>query len=73
MTCNVCKHEFCWMCMGKWSDHNQSTGGYYKCNKYEEVKDTDDFKQKNKKSDDAKAELQRFIFYFERFDNHRKS
>lgn len=37
------------------------------------MKDTDEFKNKNKSLDDTKAELQRFIFYFERFDNHRKS
>jgi ariadne-1 len=22
MTCKVCSHEFCWLCMGKWSEHN---------------------------------------------------
>ena len=73
MTCKVCKHEFCWMCMGDWADHNQSTGGYYKCNKYETIKDTDDFKQSNKASEDAKQELNRYIFFFTRFENHAKS
>ena len=73
MTCKVCGYDFCWMCLGKWEDHNQSTGGYYKCNKYEELKDTDDFKKNNKASEDAKAELNRYIFYFERYDNHSKA
>lgn len=22
MTCGQCKHEFCWMCMGDWKEHN---------------------------------------------------
>ena len=73
MTCKVCAFEFCWMCSEPWKNHNQSTGGYYKCNKYEEIKDTDDFKSKNKKSEDAKAELNRYIFYYERFENHRRA
>lgn len=61
------------MCLGAWSSHNQSTGGYYKCNKYEEEKDTDDFKEKHKRSEDTKRELNRYIFYFERYENHRKA
>jgi hypothetical protein len=23
-----CKHEFCWMCLGKWSEHGSNSGGY---------------------------------------------
>lgn len=34
MNCKMCKHEFCWICMGSWAEHGQNTGGYYKCNKY---------------------------------------
>src|SRR5436190_7941369 len=33
MTCRKCKHEFCWMCMGLWSEHGTS---WYNCNRYEE-------------------------------------
>ena len=29
-----CRFEFCWTCLGPWTDHGQSTGGYYKCNKF---------------------------------------
>lgn len=35
MTCKHCKHEFCWLCLEKWSIHGSDTGGYYKCNRYE--------------------------------------
>ena len=38
MTCKMCGYEFCWLCSGKWSEHGQKTGGYYNCNKYEEMK-----------------------------------
>ena len=43
MTCKVCSHEFCWLCTGKWSEHNQSTGGFYKCNLFEENKEKEEF------------------------------
>ena len=29
MTCRSCRHEFCWLCFGKWSEHSQ-------CNQFEE-------------------------------------
>jgi ariadne-1 len=29
-----CRHEFCWTCLGPWVEHGQTTGGFYKCNKY---------------------------------------
>ena len=42
MTCKAaaggCGYEFCWMCLGKWSEHGTATGGYYKCNRYEKMK-----------------------------------
>ena len=37
MTCRQCSHEFCWLCLGEWKEHNGATGGYYKCNKYEDL------------------------------------
>lgn len=33
MTCTQCRFEFCWLCMGDWKKHGQSTGGFYNCNK----------------------------------------
>jgi len=62
MTCQFCKHEFCWVCMGPWSDHGNHTGGFYKCNKY------NPHLQKNK--DESKAELDRFLHYYQRYHNH---
>jgi ariadne-1 len=26
MSCKLCKHEFCWICMGSWKEHGQTTG-----------------------------------------------
>jgi hypothetical protein len=49
LTCAVCyllyttttdtalllQYEFCWICMGNWTEHGAGSGGYYKCNKYD--------------------------------------
>ena len=41
MTCRKekggCGFEFCWLCLGPWSTHGSSTGGYYACNNYEQA------------------------------------
>nr|POF26688.1 putative e3 ubiquitin-protein ligase ari8 [Quercus suber] len=32
MTCmKPCKHEFCWLCLGPWKEHGETSGGYYAC------------------------------------------
>jgi ariadne-1 len=71
MKCRKCGYEFCWMCLGKWSEHNSSTGGYYQCNIFEKHKD--ETNKNAKRIETAKQELNRYIFHFERFNNHHKS
>ena len=79
MTCNKavagCGHEFCWLCLGPWAEHNSSTGGYYKCNKYETEmqKDGSQVKKEESKRNQAKTELDKYMFYFERYNNHLKA
>jgi len=36
MVCSSCRHEFCWACFDDWATHGQSTGGFFRCNKYED-------------------------------------
>ena len=69
MTCQQCKHEFCWICTGDWADHGANTGGYYNCNKYTEDKKDDD------QSDAAKAkrELDCYLHYYKRFVAHQEA
>lgn len=33
MTCKKCKWEFCWVCMGPWSEHGTA---WYQCNRFDE-------------------------------------
>jgi len=33
-----CKYDFCWVCLEPWKKHSTSTGGYFRCNRYEVVR-----------------------------------
>lgn len=66
MTCKLCKHEFCWICSGDWSDHGQNTGGFYKCNRYE----GDKIDQSSTAIQKAKAELDRYLHFYQRYHGH---
>jgi len=72
MTCQKCKFEFCWICMGDWHDHGANTGGYYKCNKYDTASPGDGPEDM---SDAAKAkrELDRYLHYYQRFHAHQEA
>ncbi|KAJ4454850.1 putative E3 ubiquitin-protein ligase dbl4 [Paratrimastix pyriformis] len=67
MTCSRCRHEFCWMCRGPWTEHGSETGGYYKCNKYDPKKHDDPY------AVDAKNQLTYYVHYFERYTGHQQS
>ena len=73
MTCQRCKYEFCWICMGDWNDHGANTGGYYKCNKFDTSTSTtvadDDMSDIAK----AKRELDRYLHYYKRFHAHAEA
>ncbi|KAI4134274.1 MAG: hypothetical protein LQ347_001657 [Umbilicaria vellea] len=66
MTCRKCKHEFCWMCMGLWSEHGTS---WYNCNRFEERSghDARDAQAKSRQS------LERYLHYYNRYANHEQS
>ena len=66
MTCRKCKHEFCWMCMGVWSEHGTS---WYNCNRYEE-KSGSDARDAQARS---RASLERYLHYYNRYANHEQS
>jgi len=71
MTCKLCKHEFCWICMGKWSEHGEKTGGYYKCQIY--LDNPDKFNTQKTKEEEIKHELEKYLFHYERYALHLKS
>ena len=66
MTCRKCKHEFCWMCMGLWSEHGTS---WFNCNRFEEKSGNEarDAQAKSRQS------LERYLHYYNRYANHEHS
>jgi ariadne-1 len=70
MSCQQCRFEFCWICMGDWHDHGANTGGYYKCNRYDNNTDNT-----SDQSDAARAkrDLDRYLHYYKRFHAHQEA
>ncbi|ORZ23908.1 hypothetical protein BCR41DRAFT_302195 [Lobosporangium transversale] len=66
MTCRKCKYEFCWVCMGPWTEHGTN---WYNCNRFDESSSTDARDQQAK----SRASLERYLHYYNRFANHEQS
>lgn len=66
MTCRKCKHEFCWMCMGLWSEHGTS---WYNCNRFEEGSGSEARDAMAK----SRVSLERYLHYYNRYANHEQS
>ena len=77
MTCNKnaggCGYDFCWMCLGDWKSHGSATGGYYECNKYKKDKAEGKLNDEERRRSTAKEALDKYMHYFERFQNNHKS
>jgi len=80
MTCTnrFCRHEFCWVCMKDWKLHSSKTGGYFRCNRWQE--EDDDQNVEKKKSVDygssthaarvarsKSKDMARFLHYYSRW------
>uniref|UniRef100_A0A915DE65 Ariadne domain-containing protein n=1 Tax=Ditylenchus dipsaci TaxID=166011 RepID=A0A915DE65_9BILA len=68
MTCKNlnCCNEFCWICLGPWSEHGS---GYYSCNRFNDEQST----KARTSQEQSRAELARYLHYYNRFANHRLS
>lgn len=72
MICSSCSYHFCWLCKGSWKEHGSKTGGYFKCNIY------DDNVKKGKKYDEEsiiekkQKLLQKYMFYFNRYTHQKQ-
>uniref|UniRef100_A0A914ZAJ3 RBR-type E3 ubiquitin transferase n=1 Tax=Panagrolaimus superbus TaxID=310955 RepID=A0A914ZAJ3_9BILA len=58
-----CGFEFCWFCMQDWKAHGYNNQG---CNKFKENTQTD-------QASKFREQLRRYMHYYDRFANHRKS
>ncbi|KAM7533313.1 hypothetical protein Aperf_G00000125915 [Anoplocephala perfoliata] len=66
MKCLKCRHEFCWVCLGPWQEHPVE---YYDCSKYRKM----EVSESETKRTRAREYLQRYLFYYERWENHERS
>ncbi|RDB16827.1 E3 ubiquitin-protein ligase dbl4 [Hypsizygus marmoreus] len=66
MTCKKCKHEFCWVCMGPWSEHGTA---WYSCNRYDEKAGVEARDAQSR----SRASLERYLHYYNRWANHEQS
>ncbi|KIK57966.1 hypothetical protein GYMLUDRAFT_75234 [Collybiopsis luxurians FD-317 M1] len=66
MTCKKCKYEFCWVCMGPWSEHGTA---WYSCNRYDEKGSVEARDAQSK----SRASLERYLHYYNRWANHEQS
>ncbi|KAJ8557516.1 hypothetical protein K7X08_003141 [Anisodus acutangulus] len=74
ITCTPpCKFEFCWLCLGPWTDHGERTGGFYACNRYEAAKQEGVFDESEKRREMAKNSLERYTHYYERWATNQSS
>ncbi|KAI1715390.1 IBR domain, a half RING-finger domain-containing protein [Ditylenchus destructor] len=66
MQCSKCKYHFCWMCFRDWKSHGSE---YYECSRYKEnpavAQEANHLK--------ARRALEKYLHYYERFENHNKS
>ncbi|KAI3783740.1 hypothetical protein L1987_42826 [Smallanthus sonchifolius] len=68
ITCTPpCKFEFCWLCLGTWSDHGEKTGGFYACNRYEAAKQEGVYDDSEKRREMAINSLERYTHFYERW------
>ncbi|KAH7681311.1 E3 ubiquitin ligase RBR family protein [Dioscorea alata] len=74
ITCTPpCKFEFCWLCLGAWSEHGERTGGFYACNRYESAKQEGAYDESERRREMAKNSLERYTHYYERWATNQSS
>ncbi|KAK1632745.1 hypothetical protein QYE76_007060 [Lolium multiflorum] len=74
MTCSPpCRHEFCWLCLGSWKNHNSENGGFYQCNRYQAAKREGKFSAEEVRRQQAQASVDRYLHYYERWAAHERS
>jgi len=68
MTCTApCKFQFCWLCLGDWSDHRSA------CNHFEDSEKQAVYDETEKRREMAKKSLVKYTHYYERWATNQSS
>ena len=73
MTCKICGHGFCWLCLGGKESHGGTDGHIYQCDNIAMAEKRGfkvDVKQNTEKDE---FELYKFDYYAMRYREHQKS
>lgn len=73
MKCTQCAHHFCWLCLGDYGSHNEKTGGFYACNKFEERVRAEGRSEDERRAMAAARSLKCYEMAFERHLNHKSA
>ena len=74
MTCmKPCRHEFCWLCLGPWKEHGETSGGYYACNTFQRNKEEGMYNEAEDIRKRAKKHLEKYTHYYERWAGNESS
>ncbi|XP_043693878.1 probable E3 ubiquitin-protein ligase ARI8 isoform X1 [Telopea speciosissima] len=76
MTCAPpCGYEFCWLCLGPWSEHEyiEGTGDYFSCNSYAIAKLKGTYDEAEMRRKMAKNSLDKYTHYYERWVSNQSS
>ena len=65
-----CGFHFCWTCLKNWEAHG---GDPYSCNIYRTTDVPTEIRTAEQTREQAKNELNRYMFFFERFTGHQKA
>lgn len=71
MRCYNCKFDFCWVCLGRWSAHNN----FYRCNRFpgDEAPKKGSVSAKKTQQDRFRENLEKYRHHYERYVNHNRS
>merc|ERR1719238_513968 len=73
MTCDRCKHQFCWLCMRPYSEHSEETGGFYACHKFEMRVKEEGKSEEEKEALRAQRTLRNYNMAVERHLAHKQA
>ena len=73
MTCDRCRHQFCWLCMRPYSEHSEKTGGFYACHQFEQRIKSEGKTEEEKESLQAQRTLRNYNMAVERHLSHKQS